>query len=330
MAIHLQPVHAVAAVVHIGQRRAVGKRRVDPGDAAGDGHIGQAGAACKGGIADTGDTVGDGHACQRRALAERTVVDTGDASGDGHVGQTGAVGKCAGIDGGRTAGDMHALQAAAAKESTPADAGHTGRDGHAGQIAAAGKHAPSDTCHAVLDDDRLDRTPVSLPRRICGNYNIFICIRHPVSRHLALAADGQRTVIRQAPRHVVAAGTAVNSLGGVGRVHQPKPQRDGAEQQHRCQQDGQESFFQMDLPLSFLCRSTRFYRPIIPRFCAKTICWLHSMALFLIKNENFPKKRGTHPPCVPLFHKPPTAEHRTRRCSSRWRPRCGTSPAGSP
>ena len=68
------------------------------------------------------------------------------------------------------------------------------------------------------------------------------------------------------------------------RIHQH--QRDGAEQ-HRCQQDGQESFFQLDLPLSLLCHTTRFYRPIVAPFSRKTICALHSIAFFLPKIPTF-------------------------------------------
>ena len=64
-AVGLQPVDAIAVVVHVGQRRAAVERT----------------------RSDTGHTAGDGHACQRLAAGERILSNTGDAVGDGHAGQ---------------------------------------------------------------------------------------------------------------------------------------------------------------------------------------------------------------------------------------------------
>ena len=73
--------------------------------------------------ANGGDAVGDGHAGQPGAAGERLIADGGDAVGDRHAGQPGAAGEGRITNGGETVGESHAGQPAVAGECHNANGG---------------------------------------------------------------------------------------------------------------------------------------------------------------------------------------------------------------
>ena len=140
------------------------------------------------------------------APSEGSAANAGDSCGDGYAGETAAPTEGSAVNAGDSLRDGYAGEATALSEGTEANAGYFIGDGYTDKVAAPPEGTFANTGNLRIQNDSNNLLLIFIPRYIVSGPSSIVV-------HITRTGNGQRSVLRQRPRQVFAAGAGSN--GGV-------------------------------------------------------------------------------------------------------------------